>query len=46
MLNIREKLHETTKACSPNGDGFVKGYLNVGKLFINDVHTIDHVHKE
>jgi len=37
---------ETTKACYSNGDGFVKGYLNVGTFFIDDMNIVDHVHKE
>jgi hypothetical protein len=42
----KRETSETTKACSSNGDGFVKGYLNVGTFFIDDMHTVDHVHKE
>ena len=42
----KRKNYETTNACSSNGDGFVKGYLNVETFFIDDMHTFDHVHKE
>jgi hypothetical protein len=42
----KRETFETTKTCSSNCDGFVKGYLNVGTLFIDDMHTVDHLHKE